>query len=107
MPGWFAVLFFGALAFSVASMVWRASTARRMAQRSGMDPDEATMMALMTEDGLDATYLASNLRGDTARLPSPKPPVAQRLMELQDLKDQGLITDEEYAARRRAILDEI
>ena len=54
-----------------------------------------------------ATYLASQLHHrspDTA--PSQEPPrsTAQRLTELQQLRDQGLITEAEYAERRAAIL---
>jgi len=91
----------------VASTVWRVSTARRMASRAGMDPDEAAMMTLFTEDGLDATYVASNLRGEALPNRAALPTVAERLRELQALKDQGLITGDEYATRRQAIIDQV
>jgi hypothetical protein len=100
----FGLFFVLVIVLGIASTVWRVSTARRMAERSGMDPGEATMMALMTEDGLDSTYLASNLRGQVPN-EATRPTAAERLTELQGLKDQGLITDSEYAARRQAIID--
>ncbi len=37
----------------------------------------------------------------------PPPTVEQRLGKLQRLRQQGLITDGEYAARRQAILDSL
>jgi hypothetical protein len=33
--------------------------------------------------------------------------VEERLLELQGLKDQGLVTDEEFQARRAAVLDSL
>jgi hypothetical protein len=81
-----------------------------MARRSGMDPDEATAMTLLTDDGFEATYLASNLRGESPA-PAPAsgapPAAAGRLQELQGLLDRGLITEAEYAGRRQAIIDAI
>ena len=91
--------------------VWKVSTARTMARRSGMDPNQATAVTLLTDDGLDATYLAANLRGSQpapAAAPAPAPRTAQdRLHELQELRDQGLVTAEEYESRRTAIVDSI
>lgn len=107
MPPEFGFFFVLVIVLAIGSTVWRVSTARRMANRAGMDPDEATMMTLMTEGGLDATYLASNLRDAHHPAPPGGPSVAERLTELQALKDRGLITDAEYAARRQAIIDEV
>jgi hypothetical protein len=103
----FGFFFVFVVMFGVGSVVWRVSTARRMAQRAGMDTGDATMMALMTEDGLDSTYLASNLRDRRDPGTPVRPTSAERLTELQGLKDRGLITDAEYAARRQAIIDDI
>ena len=80
-----------------------------MARDSGMDEGDATAMALMSDDGFEATYLASNLRGQTTSAP-PTPargPAADRLAELQTLRERGLVTDEEYAAARQKILDDL
>ena len=49
--------------------------------------------------------LASNLRDQQA--PADARPPEERLRKLQELRDQGLITEEEYAARRTAILEEL
>jgi hypothetical protein len=76
-----------------------------------MDPDRATAMTLLSDDGLDATYLAANLRSPGA--PAAPPPVdpgrsaEDRLRQLQQLRDGGLVSAEEYDERRRAILDSL
>lgn len=93
----------------IATTVWKVSTARRLATESGMDPDVASQMALLTDDGLESTYLASNLRGAKPTDPAaPTPPkVRERLVELKGLLDDGLITQAEHDERRRAILDSV
>lgn len=108
--GDFVALFLLALVIGVAGTVWKVSTARRMARDAGMDTGDATAMTLLTDDGFEATYLASNLRGQTAG-PGPsapsRGPAAERLAELQALRDQGLVTEAEHAAARQRILDEL
>jgi hypothetical protein len=110
--GVFAFFFVLVVLAGVGFTVWRVSTARRMARDAGMSEGDATAMALLTDNGLEATYVASNLRprpseAAPTRLPPPEPPRAgaDRLRELQGLLDEGLITQEEYAARRQAVLD--
>jgi hypothetical protein len=107
IPGGFVVLFVVVLLLGIGTTVWKVSTARRMAEQSGMDPDDATAMTLLTDDGFEATYLASNLRPRPA--PAATPPTtatnAARLRELKALLDDGLITQAEYDDRRRAILE--
>lgn len=94
---------------SIAVTVWRHTLARRMATEAGMDPDRATAMTLLTDDGLEATYLASSLRGRSSAAADDAQgrSVEERLQELQRLRDQGLVTAEEYDARRAAILDSL
>ncbi|NPC97524.1 SHOCT domain-containing protein [Nocardioides sp. zg-DK7169] len=114
IPAAFVILFVLVAALGIAATMWRVSAARRMARESGLDEGDAATMALLSEDGLGATYLASSLR---ARRPPADPdartaagsarPVAERLRELTSLRDQGLITEDEHAARRRAIIDEV
>jgi hypothetical protein len=110
VPGWFGLFFVLVLAIGVGSTIWRVTTAQKLAKRSGMDPDLATKMTLLSKDGLDATYLAASLRGDT---PAPDAPhdegrsSAERLEELKSLLDRGLITQQEYDARRQAIIDSV
>ena len=96
-----------------ATAVWKVSTARRLATQSGMDPGLATGMTLLSDNGLDATYLAANLRGN-ARQAAPAAPVAtsspsatSRLEELRSLLDRGLVTQAEYDTRRQAIIDSV
>lgn len=117
IPGWFIGLFVLAAVIGVAVTVYKVSMARSMATRSGMDPGEATAMTLLTDDGFEATYLASNLRlprptgSAAAPDPQPVPPdlppsIAVRLRELKGLLDEDLITRAEYDARRQVILDQ-
>jgi hypothetical protein len=108
----FALLFFLVLMVGIGITVWKVTTARRMAREAGMNEGDATAMALLTDDGFEATYLASNLRQPAAPTPSqPAPPTrgstADRLNELQNLLDQGLVTQEEFEAARKAILDSL
>jgi hypothetical protein len=101
-----AVLFVLVALAGIGFTVWKVSAARSMAREAGIDPDRATAMTMLTDDGFEATYLASSLRG----LPTTPPPPAdasERLRQLQELKDQGLVSSEEYDARRTAILDSI
>jgi hypothetical protein len=86
---------------------WRVSTARDLARKAGMDPDQATAITLLGGDGLDATYVATSLRGPAQPPAPPARTVEERLLELQGLKDQGLVTDEEFQARRAAVLDSL
>ena len=111
VPGFFVLLMVLAVVITVGVTIWKVSTARRLATESGLDPALATRMTLLTEDGLDATYLAASLRPPTATpagpAPSPMPPAAERLTELKGLLDAGLVTQAEYDERRRAILDSV
>lgn len=108
--GGFAAVFVLAVLVAIGTTIWKVSTARRMARDSGMDEGDATAMALLTDEGLESTYLASNLRGQMAPAAEPESPPrdsAQRLRELESLRSERLITEEEYAERRRAILDSL
>jgi hypothetical protein len=112
MPPEFAFFFVLVVALGVGSTIWKVSTARRMARESGMNEGDATAMALLTDDGFEATYLASNLRpqpsppqSDPASTPAPSSEV--RLRELKNLLDQELISQAEHDARRQAIIDSL
>ncbi|QIG43770.1 SHOCT domain-containing protein [Nocardioides anomalus] len=99
----FAVVAVLVVVLGVCGVIVKVSLARGMARRSGMDETEATAMTLLSDDGLDATYLASNLRPTQPAAPTQRP-VAERLAELDGLRSQGLVTEAEYAERRAAIL---
>jgi hypothetical protein len=108
--GGFAFLFILAAVIGIAVVIWKVSTARQLAAGSGMDPGLATQMTLLTDDGLEATYLAASLRGQSpASEPTPaeKATTAKRLAELKGLLDEGLISQAEYDAQRRAIIDAV
>ena len=111
--GAFVFLFVVALLAGAGIFVWKISTARKLARQSGMDPSLATQMTVLTDDGLEATYLASSLRGrapapvTTAPTPTPPPTARARLEELKSLLDGGLITQAEYDDRRTAIIDSV
>ena len=97
-----------AISAGIGFTVWKVSTARRMARDAGMDEGDATAMTLLSDDGFEATYLASNLRRPATPPPAGAPPgAADRLRELQALLDQGLINQAEYDDRRRAVIDNL
>lgn len=106
IPGWFVAVFVLVLLAGIGLTVWRVSTARQLARNANLDTGQATAMALLDNDGLEATYLAANLRGQQPqRQPVNSPRSAEsRLRELQHLRDDGLITEQEYTERRQAIL---
>jgi hypothetical protein len=100
-----AVGFLLVLLLGVAGTVWRVRAARSMARSADLDEGAAGRMALVSEDGLAATYLASSMRG-----PAAAPVVrdtATRLRELDRLRDEGLVTETEHASRRAAIIAEV
>ena len=110
IPGWFVGLFVLMVLIGIGSTIWRVSMAQKLAKRSGMDPGLATQMTLMSDDGLDATYLASSLRQpspDPAASAPPPTTVTARLEELKSLLDRGMVTQAEYDERRKAILDSL
>src|SRR4051794_35394493 len=92
IPGWFVAWGVFVVVVGIVVTVWRVSTAQKLAKQSGMDPGLATQMTLLSDDGLDATYLAASLRGQVAPPPAePANPTeasrttAARLEELQGL----------------------
>jgi hypothetical protein len=105
--GTFAAFFVIAVLVGIGITVYKVSMARKMATRSGMDADEATAMTLLSDDGLDATYLASNMRPGQPQEGGPGRTVTERLAELESLKQQGLVTQAEYDERRAAILESL
>jgi len=116
IPGWFVALFilFGILA--VATFFWRISTARKIAERAGLDPDTATAVTLLSDGGMAATYVASTIASqarkparptEPPKLSEPPKSVEQRLQELEALRDKGVITPEEYDTQRQKILGSI
>jgi hypothetical protein len=113
IPGWFGAFFVLALVVGIATTVWKVTTAQRLAKQAGLDPGLATQVALLTDNGLDATYLASSLRPPAAPTTTPGSPsapthdVATRLAELKNLLDQGAVTQAEYDGRRQAIIDSV
>jgi hypothetical protein len=101
-PAIFGVFFVLVVIAGILGTVWKVSTARRLAEQSGMDPGDATTMALLTDNGLEATYVASQMRQGAGRATGLS--AAERLRELEELRKQGLITDSEYAERREVIV---
>ena len=99
------------LLVAIGTTVYRVSVARSMAEKSGLDPGEATRVALLDDDGLSATYIASQMHGHEAGQANastvPGRSTADRLRELDSLRTQGLVTEDEYAQRRSAILGEV
>ncbi len=120
IPGWFVGWAIFVVVVGIGATAWRVTTAQKLAKRSGMDPGLATQMTLLSDDGLDATYLASSLRqqqpasssessepSESSESVKPAPTTATRLEELKGLLDRGLVTQAEYDERRKAIIDSV
>jgi hypothetical protein len=112
--GAFGALVAIGLVISIAVVIWKVTTAQKLARQSGMDPGLATQMTLLTDNGLDATYLAASLRPPSASGPSTpaatpgaRPAAAARLEDLKHLLERGLVTQVEYDQRRTAIIDSV
>ena len=108
IPSGFIAIFVIFAIIAVGSAIFRMSLARRMARGAGLNEDDAAAATLLTTNGLDATYLAASLKGhQQAPTSAPGRTTEQRLQELTHLRDSGLVTADEYDARRKAILDGI
>jgi len=116
IPGWFIALFILFAILGVATFFWRISTARKIAERAGLDPDTATAVTLLSDGGMAATYVASTIASqahkparptEPPKLSEPPKSVEQRLQELEALRDKGVITPEEYDTQRQKILGSI
>lgn len=115
IPAGFVFLMVIGVVVGLAFLFWKITTAQKLARQSGMDPALATQMTLLSDDGLAATYLASNLRrpaSDPVAATAPSPTAASttataRLEELRDLLDRDLVTQAEYDERRKAIIDSV
>jgi hypothetical protein len=108
-PDGFIALFILFGLVGVGITIWKVAAARQMAREAGMDPDRATGMTLLDDNGLSATYLASSLRTAPSGASDAAAPrsTADRLAELKSLLDNGAITQAEYDGRRQAIIDSV
>ncbi len=107
--GAFGAIFVLFVLAAIGMAAYRVYAARSIATKSGLDPDDATKVTLLEDHGLEATYIAAAIKKPVLGsdgTPKPTKP-ADRLRELQALLDQGLITQEEYTARRTQILDSL
>lgn len=112
----FAIIGFATvIGLGLVGTIWRVRTARRIAAGAGLNPDAAAAATLFGTGGLTATYLAANLQprpgpSTETSVHHVEPPAhdnENRLSELKRVHDEGLITDDEYARRRTAIVDSI
>jgi hypothetical protein len=101
IPGVFFAFFFLVVVLGIGSTIWRVNAARRIARNNGLDPNDATAVALLDQDGLAATYLGTQI-GRSRQAPRS---TEERLAELERLRAAGSISDAEYEATRRRILD--
>ena len=69
-------------------------------------PAPATTPAATTEPEIPETTTPAPAAAQPAT-PSAKAPVKERLLELQELYDEGLITREEYQKKRKEILEDL
>ncbi len=88
-------------------LIVRLAAARDLAARRGHEPGEAAAVTLLGGGaGLAATYLKPRGDGHGGE-PSASTLRAERLEELESLRQRHLITDEEAAARRAEIIAEL
>jgi hypothetical protein len=68
---------------------------------------EVTMLNDLT--AITGESLAQNAKDSAVNAPDPKPEndIASRLKKLENLREQQLITEDEYEKRRSAILDQL
>jgi hypothetical protein len=92
MPGWFIALFVIAAIVGVGSSIWRYSVLRS----GGLNP-------FVAKEQLEAR-LNQTLITPPAPPSAPGRSIEQRLAELGDLHARGVITNEELAAGRAAII---
>jgi len=97
------------LVLGIGGAAYRMSTARNIAAKSGMDPDDAARMALLDDNGLTATYVLANLPSKESVAPAADQDrtVEHRLAKLADLLERRLITQAEYDEQRAAILGSV
>ncbi|MFL6137889.1 MAG: hypothetical protein ACJ74O_08835 [Frankiaceae bacterium] len=103
IPGGFVAIVVLIAALGLGSTAWRISTARRIARSNGLDPDDATAVALLDRDGLAATYLGAGLgRGRSAASRSAEERLAEeRLAELERPDHRGRAPGDQAAHPRR------
>jgi hypothetical protein len=97
-------VFFGLIVVAgIVTTIWRVRATRSLAKSAGLDPDSAAAVALTDPTATSAMIIASRM-GQQGGQPAGHD-AASRLKELDGLKAQGLITDQEYADKRAAILN--
>lgn len=109
-PGWFVAFFVFVVVLGVGLTIWKVLESRKMAGEAGIDEDRAAAVTLLSEDGFEANYLASTLRSGNRLYDAPPDDgadVAGRLEKLEDLRRQGTITEDEYAAQRAEIIKSV
>jgi Short C-terminal domain len=114
IPSGFIALFVIVGLIGIGVTIWRISLTRRMATNAGVNPNDATALAVLGgSTAIDTAILAKTLshRSNDAASPAAEEPhgatAEARLKELQHLKDNGVITADEYESRRAAIINAI
>jgi hypothetical protein len=97
----------GLVAFGAYKMSTR--DAKRVEEQSGVPPEEMTDEELarsMDELGIEKqTRDANDVEQGAAPAPSGGASSADELQKLAALRDQGVLTDEEFAVQKKKILD--
>ena len=92
----------------IASTLYRVSVARRIAQNNGLDPRDATAVALLNDNGLSAAYVRGGMQqGQRPPADPPRYPAAAARRPRGAARHAGKITDAEYAAARQRIIDSL
>jgi hypothetical protein len=89
IPGWFVVLFILFAIIGIGTAIWRFSVLRS----GGLNP-------FVAKEQLEARLAQSQLMTP----PDPVKSIEQRLAELDDLRDRGVISADEHAAARAKVI---
>ena len=107
IPGTFVGVMVAVLLAGLIVTVYGVTWVRRTAREAGLDPDAATAVALLNNNAVSATYLASSVAKGRPPTPDATVSASARLGTLQGLLDEGSISQQEYQERRTAIIDSI
>lgn len=104
--GAFFVIFLFVAVLGIVMSIVRYRATKSLMRSRGASEREATTMALF---GGDNAVAAAALLSKPEVSPSGRAPrdAVERLDELQRLRDRGLIGEDEFARKRREILDEL
>ena len=89
IPGWFIAIFVIVGVIAIGGAIWRATVLRQ----GGLNP-------FVAKEQLESKLAQSQMMAP----PSPERTTEQRLADIDDLRDRGVITEDEHSAARAKII---